>query len=343
MKKFMRKTIAVFIVLLISISCFAACGGNDTEGKATNKPAPSATVKPSATPTTEPTATPESTPTPEPVKVNDLTDGENVKAEANIEQDDYLAELAIDNDDTTRWSGAGDAIDSEWKEITIDLGAEYKIGEISIFWESISNPYKIYYTSDKTGEWKDLMSRPVPADLYEEFLIPATTARYIKLSSSDTGFFSIYEIEIIEHREDMKYEEDTDENVNIALNKTVTTNTRIENDTLGTENATDGDISTRWAPMPGKPEDTIFITVDLGQKYNLSSIEILFESCQSDFIIEVCDTAEGEYKVIEEGLALDSTAEPYVIDAEGESAQFIRYRRQGGVWGSIFEIVVYAA
>ena len=78
-------------------------------------------------------------------------------------------------------------------------------------------------------------------------------------------------------------------------------------------------------------------------KYNLSSIEILFESCQSDFIIEVCDTAEGEYKVIEEGLALVSTAEPYVIDAEGESAQFIRYRRQGGVWGSIFEIVVYAA
>ena len=60
MKKFMRKTIAVFIVLLISISCFAACGGNDTEGNATNKHASSATVKPSATPTTEPTATPES-------------------------------------------------------------------------------------------------------------------------------------------------------------------------------------------------------------------------------------------------------------------------------------------
>ena len=65
MKKFMRKTIAVLIVLLISISCFAACGGNDTEGNATNKPASSATDKPSATPTTEPTATPESEPIPQ--------------------------------------------------------------------------------------------------------------------------------------------------------------------------------------------------------------------------------------------------------------------------------------
>ena len=334
MKNLLKRITAVMLVAVLCVCCFAACGGEDAETKATKAPTqkPTASVKPteSAKPTEKPTEQPSDEPTVAPTEKpssseNDLTDGDDVTVEANVTEDPtYGAEFAIDNDESTRWSGAGDAVnsdgsDSDYKEIMIDLGAEYEIGKFYIVWEQMNNPYKISYATDKDGEWSNLMTRGIPEDLC-----------------------SIYEIEIIEFAEGMEYVEDVvDEEENVALNKTVTTNHPIEK-AFKPELATDGDITTRWAPMPGTSEDTITVTVDLGQVYNLSEIQILFESCESDFVIEVCDTEDGEYKVIEECMAVTTTAEPCVIDAEGHSGRYIRYSRQGGVWGSIYELEVYA-
>ena len=359
MKNLLKRITAVMLVAVLCVCCFAACGGEDAETKATKAPTqkPTASVKPteSAKPTEKPTEQPSDEPTVAPTEKpssseNDLTDGDDVTIEANVTEDPtYGAEFAIDNDESTRWSGAGDAVnsdgsDSDYKEIMIDLGAEYEIGKFYIVWEQMNNPYKISYATDKDGEWSNLMTRGIPEDLFEEFLVPKTKARFIKISTQDGGYClcSIYEIEIIEFAEGMEYVEDVvDEDENVALNKTVTTNHPIEK-AFKPELATDGDITTRWAPMPGTSEDTITVTVDLGQVYNLSEIQILFESCESDFVIEVCDTEDGEYKVIEECMAVTTTAEPCVIDAEGHSGRYIRYSRQGGVWGSIYELEVYA-
>lgn len=334
------KITAFLLSMIVILGCFVGCGDSSDEPAA--KPTMAPTKAPTPVPTPEPTEDPNATPTPAPIRYNDLTEGENVTITANVTEEMYDAEYAIDDDETTRWSGIGTYTDeSGWRKLEIDLGAEYEIGEINILFESLQNPYKIMYKTEADTEWQLLITRKAPAELYDEFVVPKTKARYVMFTTEHTGFCSIWEMDIFEYNENMVAEEEKDTNVNIAIGKTATSDNTPESDQYLPEFAIDGDILTRWAPMPGTAETVITWTLDLGQVYDLDSIIIHFESCQSEFVIEVCDTIDGEYKVIEEGYPLDSVVEPYEITNINESARFIRYRRAGGAWGSFYEFCVY--
>ncbi|MBO9201025.1 cellulase family glycosylhydrolase [Niastella sp. MAH-29] len=72
---------------------------------------------------------------------------------------------------------------------------------------------------------------------------------------------------------------------NIALNKTVTVSS-VEDNTLTGNLAVDGNGSTRWASAAGI--DPQSITVDLGGKYNISRIKLVWEAAYGkNFVLEV--------------------------------------------------------
>ena len=339
-KNYGLKITVFLLALFVILGCFVGCG-DSTDAEPTKEPA--VTAKPTQVPTAVPTKDPNATPEPTPIKYNDLTEGANVTIEANVIEDTFDPEYAIDDDESTRWSGIGTYTDEgDWRKLTIDLGAEYEIGMFYFMFQSFRNSYKIMYKTESDEEWQDLITRKAPVDLMDEFVVPKTKARYIMFTTESTGFCSIFELDIYEYNENMKVEEETQSDVNIALGKTATSDNRPENQTYLPEFAIDGDVLTRWAPMPGTADDTITWVLDLGQVYELDSISISFESCQSEFVIEICDTADGEYKIIEEGYPLDSVVEPYEITNIGQSARYIRYRRAGGAWGSFYEFCVYA-
>ena len=129
---------------------------------------------PTAVPTKDPNATPE----PTPFKYNDLTEGANVTIEANVVEDTFDPEYAIDDDESTRWSGIGTYTDEgDWRKLTIDLGAEYEIGMFYFMFQSFQNSYKIMYKTESDEEWQDLITRKAPVDLMDEFVVPKTKAR----------------------------------------------------------------------------------------------------------------------------------------------------------------------
>lgn len=335
-KDYVLKIVTVLLSLVVIIGCIAGC--DDSSDKEPTK-APIITTNPTQAPTKDPNITP----APTPIKYKDLTEGENVTIEANVIEDTFDPEYAIDDDESTRWSGIGTYTDEgDWRKLTIDLGAEYEIGMFYFLFQSFRNSYKIMYKTETDTQWQDLITRKAPVDLMDEFVVPKTKARYIMFTTESTGFCSIFELDIYEYHENMKVEAEEPTAVNVALGKTATSDNRPENQTYLPEFAIDGDVLTRWAPMPGKAEDTITWILDLGQIYELDSIYIFFEACQSEFFIEICDTIDGEYKIIDEGYPLDSVVEPYEITNIGQSARFIRYRRSGGVWGSFYEFCVYA-
>ncbi|HUX84397.1 MAG TPA: discoidin domain-containing protein, partial [Chitinophagaceae bacterium] len=79
---------------------------------------------------------------------------------------------------------------------------------------------------------------------------------------------------------------DTCNTANIALNKPATASS-IENGTLGPDNAFDGSLGTRWSSQFSDPQ---FISVDLGQEYNICQVSLEWErALGKDFSIQVSD------------------------------------------------------
>jgi hypothetical protein len=76
------------------------------------------------------------------------------------ERSDLSADLAIDGDDTTRWSSTHDDIawlDGEW--ITVDLGALNHISSVSLFWETAyAGSYDLQVADNLAGPWTTIVA-----------------------------------------------------------------------------------------------------------------------------------------------------------------------------------------
>ncbi len=108
------------------------------------------------------------------------------------ENDKYLAEYAVDGDLNTRWSAPNGNNSGHY--LTVDLGKAYKLDMLKISWESItSSEFEVHTSIDgKKWEKKKFDFQTLFADM------EGVEARYVKVLARNSGWLSIYEIEVYE-------------------------------------------------------------------------------------------------------------------------------------------------
>ncbi len=253
---------------------------------------------------------------------------------SNFDEGSYTPDKAVDGDFITRWSGLGlsTGLSHDWG---VDLGAEYALGEVDILFESIHAPYTILISSDgqnytRCGTYIDDGSMRADLNLH------GAKARYIKLEIlRSSQAMSIFEIMIYEATPaDLEAGEDKPVRENLAQGKPVTA-TDHEGDYVK-EHIVDGDIATRWGSLPS---GEAWIRIDLTSVQSITAIELYMEAAWVPYLIEY--STDGEtYKTLYSGKKDELFV---VLDNLDVEARYIRVKRDGSNWFSIYELYVYGA
>ncbi len=255
---------------------------------------------------------------------------------SNYDENDTLkAVYAADGDYVTRWSGLG--LEGEpFHILTVDMGDEYAIGEFNIIWESVRAPFSVLYSTDgvtytEFDTYLDDGSQRTFINLF------GAKARYIRVQIQRSGqYTSIFEIEAYEATEaDIeagKNQGTEEQKPNLAIGKSVTVS-GIEGAYVA-ENAVDGSIATRWG---SDPSGEGWIVVDLGAVTDITRIRVTLESAWVPYCVEYSTDGEGYTKLC------DKTKDVLLVDEKGLDieARYIRVRRDGANWFSIYEIEIY--
>ncbi|XHR27295.1 MAG: discoidin domain-containing protein [Chthoniobacteraceae bacterium] len=193
----------------------------------------------------------------------DLAQGKSATA-SSVENDsaNYVASMAVDGNDTTRWSSA--ASDPQW--IRVDLGQTYSIGKVALHWESAyASSYSIQGSNDDST-YTTLASVTSGTGGIDNVTVSGTWL-YIRMygTARGTGYgYSLYSFSV--------YAPATD----LAQGKSVTASS-VEDNYLGyaPSMAVDGDNTTRWSSAASDPQ---WIRVDLGNACNIAQVSLLWES-----------------------------------------------------------------
>lgn len=117
-----------------------------------------------------------------------------VKA-SSAEVDYFPPELAVDADDSTRWSSG--LTDDEW--IYVDLLQQYPINKVVLKWETAyATGYKIQVSND-AEHWKDVYVTDAGKGGEEVVYFPTENARYVRMLGTKRATnwgFSLYEFEV---------------------------------------------------------------------------------------------------------------------------------------------------
>ncbi len=263
-----------------------------------------------------------------------LATGKPITSNHN-ENSDLPPEHAVDGNYTTRWSGLG-LSDATHHILDIDLGEVHAIGEFKIIWESIHAPFSVQYSTDGVT-YTEFGSYLDDGAMRTEINLFGAEARYIRLSVTRTGgYISIFEIEMYEATpEDIEAGKDyvpEAAKTNIAVGKPVSVS-GVEGAYFGA-NATDGDFGTRWGSLPTGEG---WIVVDLEEVIHITGIQILLESAWVPYVVEY--STDGEtYVTLHEALANELLVKETALSID---ARYIRMRRDGENWFSVYEIMVY--
>ena len=165
---------------------------------------------------------------------------------------------------------------------------------------------------------------------------------YVTYDTLPDTFMLVGAIEFIGGKIPAEELETPDERVNIALNKPATaTSTQ---DSHVAQNATDGNMSTRWA---SNPKDTCDLIVDLEAVYALDEIELILENALMDYTISVSEDGENYTVVVEatrEGWLFVPTSRTFDLNgATGRYVKLTRLQDDGSTdfWFSIWELNIY--
>jgi beta-glucosidase len=113
-------------------------------------------------------------------------------ATASSVQDDYTADNAIDNDETSRWSSEGS--DPQW--LAVDLGQPTLFDHALILWETACAKKYELQTSDDGQTWTTVYTNNDGKGGREKISFPPVTARWVRIYGTEraTGFgYSIFE------------------------------------------------------------------------------------------------------------------------------------------------------
>ena len=255
----------------------------------------------------------------------------NKPASSNYDESSTLnAGLAVDGSATTRWSGIGLSEGNHFWQV--DLGQVCAVGEVTILWESIHAPFAVQLSEDG----KTFTAYKVCVDdgsMVTGINLLGAKTRFIRLEIPRGNYVSIYEFRAYAATdEDIAAGEEETAKVNIAKGKPVTATTR--EGSYVKENAVDGDLTTRWGSLPS---GEAWLQVDLESVTRVTGLEVWLEAAWVPYRIEY--SVDGEHyetlctcKKDELIVALED------LDIE---ARYIRLRREGENWFSIYEIAVY--
>ncbi len=249
------------------------------------------------------------------------------------ENADYGPQFACDGDRITRWSGLGLSSGSAhiWE---VDLGEVYKLGKLNIYWESIHAPYTILLSSDgktftRFASYVDDGSMRLNTNLY------GAEARYIRVEIlRGNHAVSMFEFEVLVATDaDVEAgREEENKRENMALGKPIEATEQEGN--YKPANAADGDLTTRWGSLPN---GEAWLTVNLEEIRQVTEIEVYLESAWVPFVVEY--SIDG--KAYTELARYPADTLLVVLDDLDIDAKFIRLRRDGENWFSIYEVFVY--
>ncbi len=108
----------------------------------------------------------------------------------------YPANLAVDGNDTTRWSSAFS--DPQW--IYVDLGATNPVDTVSIFWESAAaKAYTVQLANNTNGPWTVVYTTTNSTAGVKNIEFPSQSARYVEVNGTartTTYGYSIFTLNV---------------------------------------------------------------------------------------------------------------------------------------------------
>ncbi len=212
---------------------------------------------------------------------------------------------AVDGNAGTRWESAL-AIDPSW--ISVDLGAAYNLNAVAIDWEAANAAnYQVQGSNDNTN-WATLATKTGGAFGNRSDINAVTGSyRYVRIyctarSIGNNWGYSIFELKVSGSGGSVSSAQVTSSSkssinssiasssskpasssvassvsptINLALGRVAVASTALQAAT----NAVDGNAGSRWESNQGL--DPSWISVDLGQAYNLGSVVIDWEAANA--------------------------------------------------------------
>jgi aryl-phospho-beta-D-glucosidase BglC (GH1 family) len=250
---------------------------------------------------------------------------------SSVEDNTLTGSNAVDGNGSTRWASA-EGIDPQW--ITVDLGNTYSINRIKINWEAANGKNFLVQVSTDNSNWTTLRDVQNNTSLSNDYTGLTGTGRYVRIYGTARGTtygYSIYDLEV--------YGSLPGTAANIALNKNVTVSS-VEGSGLEGNYAVDGNTTTRWsATMYVDPQ---WITVDLGNSYNMSRIKFVWEAAYAkDYLVQV-SSDNANWTTVKNIAGNTSLTNDYTgLSATGRYVRMYGTARGSAYGYSIYELEVY--
>lgn len=186
-------------------------------------------------------------------------------ATSSSAESSHPASNAFDGDLSTRWSSTYS--DRNW--ITVDLGDNFHVSEVTLRWEAAyGRAFQIQISQD--GESWTTLRTVTNGNGGVDTLSVDGTGRYVRMNGQERGTqwgYSLWSFEVQGSPAVVNSD-------NVALGKTVTASSR-EGASHSEQAVTDGDIKSRWASAR---TDAQWIAIDLGELYSLSGVTLHWEA-----------------------------------------------------------------
>lgn len=183
-------------------------------------------------------------------------------ATASTTSGGFVAKLANDGSSTTRWSSL--YADNQW--LQVDLGTFHNISAVNLKWEYASaKSYSIQTSLDGTT-WTSIYSTTAGKGGTEMINGLSGTARYVRLALATRATkygFSLFDFNVY----------GTKTATNIALGRSATSSSVAGG--LLPNNATDGNMSTRWSSAFTNDE---WLQIDLGSNRQITGVTLNWQA-----------------------------------------------------------------
>lgn len=253
---------------------------------------------------------------------------------STAEGTNFAASNAFDGNATTRWSSQ--FADPQW--VYVDLGANYNVNQVKLTWESAyAKSFMVQVSTDKTN-WTTIYSTSASTGGIQDLTGLMGVGRYVRMygqSRATVWGYSLWEMEVYG-----TLASTTAATTNIALNKTATASS-VQGTTYSAPYAFDGKTTTRWSSKFADPQ---WVQVDLGAKYNVSRVKLLWEAAYAaSYKIQVSNDGSTWTDIYSTTSGKGGSVDLTSVTGVGRYVRMYGLSR-GTPWGySLWEMEVYGS
>ena len=260
------------------------------------------------------------------------------------------AEAAVDGKDDTRWSADSEALP---QQLQVDLGEAKDIGGVTLRWakDGAVYGYRVEGSADKRN-WtvlSDQRQNGETAPLHK-LLVVGRGVRYVLITvtgvEQDT-WPSIRELAVYSADDVKKLSADEakswwgEAKPDLAAGKP--TSSSSDQDGHPSNEAVDGDMSTRWCASSGATP--AWWQVDLQKPCDLTGLAVTWEQPGRNYLWKVEGSAGGKtWQMLSDQTATKSERQTQTASFDAKGIQHVRLTVTGapdGSWPSIWEVKVY--